>query len=75
MIVKFIKDFVVKKLNSPEYYTHHLGRWRRTSQDFNNLTANYDQCGDESWNIENMKKSQEISQKTLKKLKFVIDKK
>jgi len=75
MIVKFIKDFVVKKLNSPEYYTHHLGRWGRTSQDFNNLTANYDNCGDESCNIENMKKSQEISQKTLKKLKFVIDKK
>tara|TARA_Y100000741_G_C17977410_1_gene446439 strand:- start:11 stop:241 length:231 start_codon:yes stop_codon:yes gene_type:complete len=72
MIVKIFKDIINKRLVSPEYYTPHLGRWRNSSQDFNNLTANYDHCGDDKCNIFNMKKTQEMPKKPLKKLKLLI---
>ena len=75
MIVKFFKDIVKKHFVSPEYYTQHLGRWGKSRQDFNNLTANYDHCGDELCNIVNMKKSQEMSKKPIKKLKLLIQEK
>jgi hypothetical protein len=75
MSAKFFKDIVNKRLISPEYYTQHLGRWGKSAQDFNNLTANYDHCGDEKCNIENMKKTQEMSKKPLKKLKLLIHEK
>lgn len=77
MSAKIFKDIVNKRLLSPEYYTQHLGRWGKTAhaQDFNNLTANYDHCGDEKCNILNMKKTQEMSKKPLKKLVSLIHEK
>ncbi len=57
MIIKFLKKYFI----SAEYITPHLGRWNRKScQILNNIAANYDHCGDDKCNIQNMKKTKKL---------------